>query len=468
MRNENGLIRASDLILELGAFDLDNKSEQGKIQSSPSTIKIHKDWVWNANGYDDDIAVLELRNDVPVSQYIKPACMLTPSTDLGLKEGVVVGWGASSDATKVYENLPKAFKVPFIESNDVCYYKDNYLAAIGVGSFCAVQTGAATECLADSGNGLFVRINNRYYLKGVVSTSLNPDGDCYTENVSVYTDVSKYAAWIGTVKAIEASITCGVMSTTASLVIGGKTSTREQFPWIVSIFKKENRKFVHSGAGTMVSDKHVVSDATSVSLNNLAVSVGDLKLFLGTNQFDKTIQAGAVMQEGVLKITIHPNADYGSPSTADIAVITLKTPIIFSKFISPICLWDFDAKIDHVVGQVAYGVGYGKDQSGKITGIKKHVPLTIDSQENCKNTFVSLQIPDLARKYFCASGRVNNIIGKYDTPLYLKVTDKWYLRGLINLRFQVADDDKEITDSSKPLLYENIAVYTNWIQNQIK
>jgi secreted trypsin-like serine protease len=132
-----------------------------------------------------------------------------------------------------HESIAKMLKVPIVQDNQNCYHKNHLLATIGSEkTFCAGKEGVGV-CLGDSGHGLFIEIENVFYLKGVVSSSLSDPSGCYTKNFAIYTNVMKYLEWIKNPNGVKE--TCGIMSSSAGLVAGGKVATREQFPWVVAI-----------------------------------------------------------------------------------------------------------------------------------------------------------------------------------------------------------------------------------------
>ena len=70
---------------------------------------------------------------------------------------------------------------------------------------------------------------------------------------------------------------------------------------------------------------------------------------------------------------------------------------------------------------------------------KKHVKMTIDSDDRCRS-FWEKQLNDgKARKFFCATGTKDNAPFDYDEPLYIKVdVIKINSQCVINLRFPVS------------------------------
>lgn len=53
-------------------------------------------------------------------------------------------------------------------------------------------------CSGDSGGGFLVKSNNKWYLRGIISSSLvDPETLlCDTNNYAVFTDTAKYTSWI--------------------------------------------------------------------------------------------------------------------------------------------------------------------------------------------------------------------------------------------------------------------------------
>jgi len=173
------------------------------------------------------------------------------------------------------------------------------------------------------------------------------------------------------------------MSQSAGLVQGGSFSTREQFPWLVliSVDLKNDGKFVHSGPGSLISMKHVLVKAASIcsaqaeTKKLIAISNNRVRLFLGTLKSDEATASGSVQINGygIAEIIVHPDALGNLPRIADIAIFKLKNRLQRSNFISPVCLWTGSDEIDQINNKTSYGVGYGRDESGKNSEIRKHV-----------------------------------------------------------------------------------------------
>lgn len=61
---------------------------------------------------------------------------------------------------------------------------------------------------------------------------------------------------------------CGLMSSSTSLIQGGTKSERETFPWLANIYTKYSGSTLYAGSGSLISDRHVLCAANSVAYEN--------------------------------------------------------------------------------------------------------------------------------------------------------------------------------------------------------
>ncbi|XP_026184459.1 mannan-binding lectin serine protease 1 isoform X1 [Mastacembelus armatus] len=192
---------------------------------SVQDIFLHPDF--QPNNYNNDIALLKLRDQVEFNEVIRPVCLPaalnkddTP-TPLPTSLGVIAGWGisnpnASSLSTgdpptltsdpaaatdhRVTSDLLQYVKLPVV-AQDECqasYTSRSISYNITDNMFCAgFFEGGKDTCLGDSG-GAFVMedlVSRRWVVFGLVSWG-GPE-ECGSQRVyGVYTRVPKYVAWI--------------------------------------------------------------------------------------------------------------------------------------------------------------------------------------------------------------------------------------------------------------------------------
>ena len=184
-----------DTFILFGAYDLSEQYQTGTFSESPTDVFIHPDWNPSNQRYDADIAALLMEDDILYTKYIRPICL--PQSDLTAKEGYVTGWGESEDTSKVHENIPKEIKIP-IHANEFCFLESAEFTKISSPrTFCGGARNISGPCRGDSGGGVFVKVGNVFYLKGIVAASLMTiSGQCDVTNFALYTNVEKFIDWI--------------------------------------------------------------------------------------------------------------------------------------------------------------------------------------------------------------------------------------------------------------------------------
>ncbi|XP_070506782.1 serine protease gd-like [Chironomus tepperi] len=188
----------SSFIALLGVYNLNNSLEIGRTANAIQSVTVHPDWDTISSSFDADIAVLVLETEVVFNEFIQPACIIIPGTDVvAVTTGIIIGYGHSEDTTKIQENIPKVLEMP-IHTNEDCFMKFPSLERqSSERTFCAGFDNGVGACRGDNGNGLFVTDGNAYYLRGILSVVIiNGYNGCDVIDFSILTDVTKYIDWI--------------------------------------------------------------------------------------------------------------------------------------------------------------------------------------------------------------------------------------------------------------------------------
>jgi secreted trypsin-like serine protease len=215
-----------DVRVLLGVHDLNDQFEVGKEIRSVKSIFVHPDWNPDVITFDADIASIFLEKEIIFNNYIQPICLWVGQTEPQVTSLVLVGYGKSEDETKKHENIPKVLTLP-IHTQEDCFLKNQGLVAISSKrTFCAGSADGTGACLGDSGGGLYLKLLNTYFLRGIVSSSLRRGQSCDVNTYSVYTDVLKYKNWIKTLKDDKEDEECGIMSSPSGLIQTGKNYSK--------------------------------------------------------------------------------------------------------------------------------------------------------------------------------------------------------------------------------------------------
>lgn len=196
-KNEQFQRRERDIIIILGAYNLNDFFESGRTIAIPQQIFVHPRWNPYTKNFDADLAILEPEESLIFNKYISPICLWNLQVDPTVTKGIVVGYGQSEDRTKLHENIPHHIEVPIFKISD-CLFKESKLVSIfSPNMICAGSGDGRGVCKGDSGNGMIFKHQNKYFLLGIVSSSLIDDEDnCDVTKFALYTDVLKYKNWI--------------------------------------------------------------------------------------------------------------------------------------------------------------------------------------------------------------------------------------------------------------------------------
>ncbi|XP_070504795.1 uncharacterized protein [Chironomus tepperi] len=185
----------NDIKVVLGAHNFSD-NEPGRVYSEISSINVHEDWNTKSESFDADIAMLTLKENVTFSSYIQPICLIPPESNIAeISHGYAVGYGLNQNRN--LENVLKKVKMPIELSNEKCFFSNPVLLLLSsLRTFCAGYRNGSSVCEGDSGNGLFVKDQGVYYLRGIVSSSIADPEGCNTYNYAVFTNVLKFYEWI--------------------------------------------------------------------------------------------------------------------------------------------------------------------------------------------------------------------------------------------------------------------------------
>ncbi|HEV7858993.1 MAG TPA: serine protease [Pyrinomonadaceae bacterium] len=158
-------------------------------------IIVHKSY--DTNTQNNDIALIELLDPLPMSDQIRAVPLLTPVAESSiLTDGaflVVTGWGVTQEGGGRVLDLRYLDDLPFVP-RAFCNRPLSYDGRITDNMICAgVLAGGKDACQGDSGGPLTVQTETEPKLAGVVSWG---DGCARPNKVGIYTRVANYVTWV--------------------------------------------------------------------------------------------------------------------------------------------------------------------------------------------------------------------------------------------------------------------------------
>lgn len=170
-----------------------NRLVPGSTRRNVKRIILHKNYVQAT--FDNDIALMELLDPLPLGDKIRPVAPLSPGDEAAMMTPgaplSVTGWGATEEdgdtvrVLRFLENIPVILRA-------VCNEPLSYDGAITENMFCAGVPGK-DSCQGDSGGPVTAGTKASPRLAGVVSWG---EGCGRPDKYGVYTRVPRYVAWI--------------------------------------------------------------------------------------------------------------------------------------------------------------------------------------------------------------------------------------------------------------------------------
>jgi len=240
--------------------------------------------------------------------------------------------------------------------------------------------------------------------------------------------------------ASSASCSCG-QKNTADRIVGGVETSAHEYPWQVGLVSS-NGQYPWCG-GTLISSRHVLTAAhctAGSSPSNIAVLVGEHRT--NDNSFNRI---------SLSAITDHP--DYNSNTLDnDYSILTLSTPVTFSREVSPACL-PASTSQDYA-GQVATVTGWGTTSSGgNQPTVLNEVDVTIQTNADCNTPYGGI----ITDNMICAadSGR-DSCQGDSGGPLVVQENGRSALVGVVSWGYGCALE-------AYPGVYARVTSKLDWI-----
>ncbi|KAL3211470.1 hypothetical protein MRX96_052033 [Rhipicephalus microplus] len=155
--------------------------------------------------YNNDVALLELAQDIKFNRYVIPICLPEGPLELLGKSATVAGWGNIKDVDKdssgdgfagVRKDILQKVTVPIVP-NEECnrwYAQSGKLVHLQDTQLCAgFKEGKKDACQGDSGGPLMFFDGSKYVIIGVISAGF---GCARPLLPGLYTRVSEYKPWL--------------------------------------------------------------------------------------------------------------------------------------------------------------------------------------------------------------------------------------------------------------------------------
>ncbi|XP_053256908.1 mannan-binding lectin serine protease 2 [Podarcis raffonei] len=191
---------ASSLTLKLGLL---RKRSTHYHQAWAESVFVHEGFTNDGINFNNDIALIKLKNKVPINANITPICLPGQSSRFHINTtntGVVAGWGRTEKRMQSHSLMYTELDVVDPEKCKAAYANqtlEGKQLVLTENMFCAgYEQGGRDSCSGDSGGSLvfFDAETKRWFAGGIVSWGPPECGSA--ELYGVYTKVINYISWI--------------------------------------------------------------------------------------------------------------------------------------------------------------------------------------------------------------------------------------------------------------------------------
>lgn len=180
-----------NLKIILGAHNLTDEHEPGRQICYAKEMKIHEEWQSFGMKFTGDISIIRLKSSVTFNEYVQPICLMT--TDQDFIKASISSWGEINNDGDL-SDIPKFIDLEIQNMTDCLVHEPELQHIFWNDSFCTKRKDAIGICIGDGGSGVYVQINNTFYLKGIVSSSV--EGYCSKNVFALCSDIPKYFNFI--------------------------------------------------------------------------------------------------------------------------------------------------------------------------------------------------------------------------------------------------------------------------------
>ncbi|KAK3864809.1 hypothetical protein Pcinc_029525 [Petrolisthes cinctipes] len=255
-------------------------------------------------------------------------------------------------------------------------------------------------------------------------------------------------------KKLTGDTACGVVSDRIhTRIVGGFLTNPGEYPWIVSILRREAIPNQYCG-GALISSFHVLTAAHCIASFNQ----NDIWVRVGEHNFNRTDESLHVNHR-VSRFLVHPefqNRNFNN----DIALLTLAQPVRYGQYVRPICLPQEEELLENKMATVA---GWGAVQyNGPISAILRQVHLPVWSNTNCDQAYRQPIMDSMVCAGFPAGGK-DACQDDSGGPLMIQGESgkgPWQVVGLVSFGTRCAEP-------GIPGVYTRVTSFLRWVAENV-
>ncbi|XP_044739801.1 uncharacterized protein LOC123301132 [Chrysoperla carnea] len=384
-----------------------------------------------------NVALIKLKESLPSLQSEQKAFL--PSNDFDVKsfKGQIIGWHIENSINDIEDNTEYSLATANVTNGDQEECK-KYFPNQAESTICVVRTDKT--CNFDTSSPLIV------------------------PSLFVVSVIKMYAVDIGLLLISTLACVYGVENIDLdkiefptdipNRILNGQIAKARQFPYQVSLQERERNidsKFcggVILNANWILTAAHCYAPIGSSFSNDYYIKAGNTKAF----EFGDTTQFIEVS-----RIILHPQYN-DDTNINDIALLQLKHPLKFNKYVRPVNLprKNYDPKN----GQIGTIVGWGAiDNAEQISSkVLRYANIPVSPRSACNKYFEPLRKSQICLGY---KSKYNACRGDSGGPFLLSINGRHTVVGITSFGTVGCHEND-------PIVYTNVGSFVDFINSNIK
>ncbi|XP_058177885.1 chymotrypsinogen B-like [Anopheles ziemanni] len=166
----------------------------------------------------------------------------------------------------------------------------------------------------------------------------------------------------------------------------------------------------------------------------------------------------------VAKIIVHPGYNY-LDLVNDITILKLTSDINITNFVRPVSTWNVDNDENQIFGSLGTVIGFGLNEDDEPSDTLQEATIPVLDTPTCLAWDNETYGKHLTTQMYCAGGKddVSACNGDSGGGMFFKISETWYLRGIVSFSPIRPNETEDLCDSSKPTVFTDVTKYRKWI-----
>ncbi|XP_031330073.1 limulus clotting factor C-like isoform X2 [Photinus pyralis] len=264
---------------------------------------------------------------------------------------------------------------------------------------------------------------------------------------------------------------CGTTVQPRPLITFGMVTQEGEFPWHAALYYAKGIDLSYICGASLISVSHVITVAHCVTRRRSTVPLQpkNVVVYLGKYYLQRFNNVG-IQDRPVEEIVPHPKYDAATYRN-DIAIVKLEAPVDVTDYVRPVCLWPDEVNLSSVIDKQGTVVGWGFDETGKVTETLMQAKMPVVSDDVCVQSFPEFFVRFTSPSTYCAGFRNGTSVCNGDSgggmvfPRQTANGRVWELRGLVSISVALQNQFK--CDTAHYVVFTDSAKYLEWIKEVI-